>query len=161
MVRKAGVYTLLFIINHAKKEVLLIRKKRGFGSGKWNGVGGKVEDTERIREAVIRESHEECGLTPLNPEWKGMLFFENYDPHRDAWEDMLVHVYTADAWEGELEESDEALPAWHPISQLPLEEMWEDDAYWLTHVLEGKRVSGRFTFHDWKLKEHTLITSKG
>ena len=36
-------------------------KKRGFGAGKWNGFGGKVEPGETIVEAAVREVKEECG----------------------------------------------------------------------------------------------------
>jgi 8-oxo-dGTP diphosphatase / 2-hydroxy-dATP diphosphatase len=34
--------------------VLLGLKKKGFGKGKWNGFGGKVEKNETILEAAIR-----------------------------------------------------------------------------------------------------------
>jgi 8-oxo-dGTP pyrophosphatase MutT (NUDIX family) len=34
-------------------------KKRGFGEGRWNGVGGKVEPGESIEAALIREAKEE------------------------------------------------------------------------------------------------------
>lgn len=35
-------------------QVLLGMKKRGFGEGKWNGFGGKVEKGETIFEAAQR-----------------------------------------------------------------------------------------------------------
>jgi 8-oxo-dGTP pyrophosphatase MutT (NUDIX family) len=35
-------------------------KKRGFGAGKFNGFGGKVEPQESILEGAIREFREEC-----------------------------------------------------------------------------------------------------
>ncbi len=34
-----------------EQRVLLGMKKRGFGSGKWNGFGGKVESGETLEEA--------------------------------------------------------------------------------------------------------------
>ncbi|CAN0505072.1 unnamed protein product, partial [Ectocarpus sp. 12 AP-2014] len=34
------------------KEILLGMKKRGFGEGKWNGFGGKVESGESVEEAA-------------------------------------------------------------------------------------------------------------
>ncbi|HEY5036239.1 MAG TPA: NUDIX domain-containing protein, partial [Chthoniobacterales bacterium] len=37
-------------------EVLLIRKKRGFGAGKINGPGGKVEPGETALGAALRET---------------------------------------------------------------------------------------------------------
>ena len=37
-------------------------KKRGFGVGKINGVGGKVGKGETIETAAVREAHEEVGV---------------------------------------------------------------------------------------------------
>ena len=45
--------TLLFVRNNFN-EILLGLKKRGFGEGKWNGFGGKVNPTETITDAAIR-----------------------------------------------------------------------------------------------------------
>ena len=57
--RKRKVLTLVFL--RREGEVLLGMKKRGFGEGKWNGFGGKVEAGETIVEAAAREVKEECG----------------------------------------------------------------------------------------------------
>lgn len=43
-------------------SVLLGLKLRGFGAGKFNGFGGKVEPGERIRDAAMREMKEEAGI---------------------------------------------------------------------------------------------------
>ena len=51
--RKRKVLTLVFL--RREGEVLLGMKKRGFGEGKWNGFGGKVEAGETIVEAAARE----------------------------------------------------------------------------------------------------------
>jgi len=34
--------------------ILLGLKKKGFGEGKWNGFGGKVEKDETVSEGAIR-----------------------------------------------------------------------------------------------------------
>ena len=44
--------TLVLVCNADK--VLLGMKKRGFGEGRWNGFGGKVETGETIPEAAVR-----------------------------------------------------------------------------------------------------------
>ena len=44
--------TLVFVIE--KSRILLGFKKRGFGVGRWNGFGGKVEERETIEEAAKR-----------------------------------------------------------------------------------------------------------
>jgi len=46
------VLTLAFVRRHG--EVLLGYKKCGFGAGKWNGFGGKVEPGETIEDAAKR-----------------------------------------------------------------------------------------------------------
>lgn len=44
--------TLLFVLEPSR--VLLGMKKRGFGMGRWNGFGGKVQADESIEDAAIR-----------------------------------------------------------------------------------------------------------
>jgi 8-oxo-dGTP diphosphatase/2-hydroxy-dATP diphosphatase len=44
--------TLAFLLE--RNRVLLGFKKRGFGMGKWNGFGGKVESGETIECAAKR-----------------------------------------------------------------------------------------------------------
>lgn len=44
--------TLVFV--NRSQEILLGFKKRGFGAGRWNGFGGKVEKGETIEEAAQR-----------------------------------------------------------------------------------------------------------
>ena len=41
-------YNMLYILELIlkQKKILLAMKKRGFGSGKWNGYGGKVKENE-------------------------------------------------------------------------------------------------------------------
>src|SRR3989338_6433965 len=49
-------------------RVLLGMKKRGFGMGKWNGFGGKVDAGETVEEAAKRELFEEAGISVVNIE---------------------------------------------------------------------------------------------
>ena len=46
------ILTLVLIRESAR--VLLGMKKRGFGQGRWNGFGGKVEKGETILQGAIR-----------------------------------------------------------------------------------------------------------
>lgn len=59
---KNKLLTLVLLRDKLSGDVLLGMKKRGFGVGKWNGFGGKVQEGETIRECARRETQEECGL---------------------------------------------------------------------------------------------------
>lgn len=93
-------YTLVLIREGSR--VLLGLKKRGFGAGKWNGFGGKVQENERIEAAAKREVKEECGLAVLDLSKLAVITFEFVgDPIL-----MEVHVFTTKNFSGNLIESD-------------------------------------------------------
>jgi hypothetical protein len=78
-------------------------------------------------------------------------------PARPDW-DELVHVFVVHAWQEEPVESDEMRPAWFAFDEIPFDQMWDDNRYWLPQVLAGQRLSGRFVFHDdcQTVREHRL-----
>ena len=45
---------LTLVLIRESTRVLLGMKKRGFGQGRWNGFGGKVEKGETILQAAVR-----------------------------------------------------------------------------------------------------------
>jgi 8-oxo-dGTP diphosphatase len=134
--------TLMFIVDEAEQKVLLIRKKRGLGAGKINGPGGKMDPGETELQCAVRETQEELHVTALNPLRHGELWFQFVDGLA-----MLVGVYRATAWEGTPTETPEAEPLWTPLAELPFDEMWADDRYWLHQVLVQKQhFVGKFLF---------------
>ncbi len=132
--------TLLFLLRD--NEILLAMKKRGFGVGRWNGVGGKIEPDETIEEATARECREEIGVNPGALEKVAHLTFA----FPDGTPDILAHVYITREWEGEPVETEEMAPRWFALGDIPYGEMWQDDAFWLPHVLAGKKLVARFVF---------------
>jgi len=123
-------------------EILLAMKKRGFGVGKWNGVGGKPNPDEDIADTAIRESKEEIEVTPLNP--KKVAVFKYYSPHDNF--GMQVWIFTATEWEGEPTETEEMKPEWFNQNNIPYSQMWSDDEFWMPEVLKGKLLQGSFMF---------------
>ena len=79
---QAYVCGLLFSVDRTR--VLLIRKRRpAWQAGRLNGVGGKVEPGETVRNAMRREFREEAGLdiaewrevvVLTGPDWRGHFF---------------------------------------------------------------------------------------
>lgn len=130
------------------EEILLIRKKRGLGTGKINGPGGRLEPGETWAEAGIRETREETGLTPRELEPAAWLRFQFTDGYS-----LEVRAFLGRGWAGTLASCDEADPFWHPVAALPWGQMWADDALWLPPVLGGRKVSGRFLFDGNRMQE--------
>ncbi|MCI0479941.1 8-oxo-dGTP diphosphatase [Candidatus Uhrbacteria bacterium] len=133
--------TLCYPVVHGK--VLLAMKKRGFGAGKWNGPGGKVQDGETIEQACRRETEEEVGVALGELEDRGVVRF--VFECRPEW-DNECRIFVARDVIGEPTETEEMRPAWYPIDGLPFAEMWEDDAIWLDGVLGGGTVDATFWF---------------
>ena len=133
--------TLLFILQ--ERRILLIHKKRGFGKGKINGPGGKIEPGETPLECAIRETEEELCIRPTGVQTGGKLFFQFQDGHS-----IEGHVFTATGFEGTPTETDEAIPLWFPLNQIPFERMWEDDSTWFPLMLEGRLFHAYYLFND-------------
>ena len=123
-------------------RILLAMKKRGFGKGRWNGPGGKVEQHESIEQAMIRECQEEIGVTPVRYEKVAIHDFV----FPDGQPDMQVHAFICTKWRGEPAESEEMAPRWFDIGKIPYDQMWQDDEYWLPQILAGHKLHTRFAF---------------
>ena len=123
-------------------HVLLGQKKRGFGEGKWNGFGGKLEKGETIEEAARREMLEESGVEVSALEKAGIIHFE-FEGNPEILE---VHIFGTREFFGEPTETEEMAPQWFDINEIPFADMWPDDAHWMPLFFAGKKFQGRFLF---------------
>ncbi len=151
--------TLVFLRDGDK--ILLAMKKRRFGEGKWNGVGGKLEPGETIEQAAIRETQEEINVTIDEMHPVGVLYFTQ-EPYLNNNSNVDVHVFVADKWTGEPVETEEMKPQWFNVDDVPFDNMWPDDPFWLPYVIEGKTVEGDFLFNEaFDLVDHDVrVTSE-
>ncbi|HNN93527.1 MAG TPA: NUDIX hydrolase, partial [Pseudomonadota bacterium] len=67
--------------------------------------------------------------------------------------------FTASDYEGTPTETAEAIPLFFPLDAIPYDQMWDDNRYWLPHVLLGQRIRGYSTFCKQKLVDHRLTTT--
>jgi len=142
--------TLLFIVREEK--ILLIHKKRGFGAGKINGPGGKVDPGETPLESALRETFEELGIKPMGTQASGELHFQ----FRDGFS-LHCTVFLAHDFEGEPQETDEALPFWISLDAIPYDKMWADDRHWLPLLIRGAHFTGYFEFDGEQLLSREII----
>lgn len=137
---KKKILTLCVI--HQHQRVLLGMKKRGFGQGRFNGFGGKVNDGETIEEAARREVTEEAGIEMANLEKLGIIEFE-FEGNPEILE---VHIFRSDEFTGSPTESEEMKPEWFDANAIPFEKMWPDDKHWFPLFLDRKKFTGKLLF---------------
>lgn len=133
--------TVCFLLDG--KRVLLGMKKRGFGAGRWNGFGGKLQPAETIESAARREFREEAGIEVKDLHPRGAITF--HAPNRPAFK---VHIFIARGFSGEPRESEEMKPQWFAIDAIPVSQMWPTDVFWIEKVLAGASVNGEMTFDE-------------
>lgn len=133
----------VMLVRRSDDYVLLGEKLTGFGTGQVVAPGGHIEPGESALEGAVRETQEETGLIVSQPQWCASLTFE-FPSHPD-W-NLALEVFTSRIYDGVLTPSTELTPWWCPVTELPLDRMWDDDGYWLARVLAGERLKGKFVY---------------
>ena len=98
------------------KDGEVFATQRGYGDfkGWWEFPGGKIEERECPRAALVREIREETGLTVLDPHLCGVKQFP-IDGGR-----YLVFLFKAKSFTGTLRASEEGSVEWIERSELPM-----------------------------------------
>jgi 8-oxo-dGTP diphosphatase len=126
-------------------EVLLAKKTRHVGVGKWNGAGGKIKPGETHREGAARETGEELGVivNPANLRHVAVIDFHNTMSDGTI-VICRVWVYLLYQWEGESHETEDGGlidPTWFPRNHLPAPDtMMPGDPRWFPCVLAGGKI---------------------
>ena len=134
------IQTVGLIVENGK--ILLGMKKRGFGKGKWNGFGGNLEQGETPEQAMRREFFEEASVKVSKLREVGLINFSFTDDPVEP----EVHFFEILKYHGDPTESEEMLPKWFDIADIPYDSMWPDDKYWVPLFLAGKSFRGNFLF---------------
>ena len=103
-----------------------VKKKNDVNQDKWVGIGGKFEDKESPEDCLLREVFEETGLTLTSYAYRGLVTFVS-----DQWETEYMHLFTADAFDGEIGPCDEGDLEWvdkDKVKDLPI---WVGDKIFL------------------------------
>ena len=94
-------------------------------SGLFALPGGNLKDWEKGSrsplgrlESAVRETQEETGLTLIDPVFRGVVLFDNFERIFDNWPDkkkdnFLVYMFDATKYTGKLKsETEEGMPLW-------------------------------------------------
>lgn len=141
-------------------EVLMIHKHSGtknFHSGKWNGLGGKLEVGETPRQAALREFFEESGiqLQSAQLEERGAIYFPNFKPQ--AKEDWMVFIFVAtisNSQKKNFNEKDSQNTAssaseslhWVDKASVLTLPLWPADQKFVAQILAGQTVNGTILY---------------
>lgn len=119
--------TLVYLEQDGKYLMLhRCKKENDCNAGKWIGVGGGFEKDESPEDCALRETREETGLTLTEWRYRGLVTFVS-----DRWSTEYMHLFTATAWEGSLQDCDEGELVWVPKEELAKLPLWEGDAIFL------------------------------
>lgn len=129
-----------------------IKKKNDENHDKWVGIGGKFEDGESPEDCLLRECREETGLLLTSYQYRGIVTFVS-----DEWGTEYMHLFTADAFEGELSECEEGVPEWIPLEQVNRLPVWEGDRVFFRLLREQVPFfSLKLVYHGERLTETVL-----
>ena len=104
-----------------------VKKAVDANKDKWIGIGGKFEEGESPEDCVLREVLEETGLTLDRWAYRGLVTFVS-----DKWETEYMHIFTSDAFHGQLrEDCDEGVLEWIGKWELLDKPIWEGDKLFL------------------------------
>ena len=130
------------------------RKPGDVHAGKWNGLGGKLEQGETPEACAIREIREESGLELRNPQLRGILTFPLFKDN----EDWYVYVFTGTDFSGDLmPDSPEGALEWIDTDKILSLPLWEGDKIFIPLLDTPGIFSGSFSYVDKKLVDHSMI----
>lgn len=121
--------TTLCYIERDGQYLMLYRNKKqeDCNAGKWIGIGGHFEAGESPEECLLREVREETGLILTKFRFRGLVTFCS-----DEWPDEYMCLFTADEYEGELNQNCvEGELKWIPKEEVLNLNLWEGDRVFL------------------------------
>ena len=116
--------TTLCYIERGQQYLMLhrVKKENDLNHDKWVGIGGKFEGNETPDECLLREAHEETGLTLTDWRCRGVVTFLS-----DTWEGEYMYLFTAGGFTGTLRACNEGVLSWVDKAAVPALPMWEGD----------------------------------
>jgi 8-oxo-dGTP diphosphatase len=148
----------LCYIRKNNTTLLLHRDKKEHDEmhGYWIGLGGKVDidHGETPDECIVREVHEESGLT-VKPKLRGIITFRNVASEMSDW---YAYIFTADEYTGKLVDSHEGTLGWIKDNELKKLSIPEGDMVFIHWLQKDTGLfSAKFVYKNRKLQDYSVI----
>jgi 8-oxo-dGTP diphosphatase len=130
--------TLAYVLSPDKRQVLLVHRNARSNDehlGKYNGLGGKVEDNEDVLASIRREVMEEAGIDCLKMSLRGTISWPFFGSNGEHWYGLifLVEEFSGTPFtrnpEGDL--------CWVDVDRIMELPMWDGDRHFLPLVFDG------------------------
>lgn len=158
------VIPAVLIYAQTASEILMLYRNRNpevdIHSGKWNGLGGKLEPGESPEQAAKREFYEEAkqDLPESAFHCCGVLHFPDFKhSKREDWTVFVMSVAVPEKWNLKDIQCPEGELHWVPKGELLNRPLWEGDRSFLPWVLEQRPFLGTFWYSpEGQLLKHVL-----
>lgn len=130
--------TLAYVLSPDRRQVLLVHRNARQDDehlGKYNGLGGKVEDNEDVLTGIRREIREEAGIECGAMQLRGTISWPYFGRNGEHWFGLIFLVQTFEGTpyprnpEGDLR--------WVDVDRIMELPMWDGDRHFLPLVFDG------------------------
>lgn len=132
------VATLGYVLSPDRTKVLLIHRnarQEDAHLGKYNGLGGKLQEDEDIVSCMRREIREEAGVECTQLRLRGTVSWPGFGPQGESW---LGFVFLVDRFEGTpLERNPEGTLHWVAVDRILELPLWDGDRHFLPLVFDS------------------------
>jgi 8-oxo-dGTP diphosphatase len=127
--------TLGYVLSLDGKQVLLIHRNRRPDDahfGKYNGLGGKLNDDEDVAAGMRREIREEAGIDCVSLQLSGTVSWPGFGKHGEDW---FGFIFLIDQWSGTPKRDNaEGELAWMGVERILDLPLWEGDRFFVPLV---------------------------
>lgn len=139
--------TLSFLTRGERVLLLRLPADRGAWAGKYNAIGGHVEQGEAPRESALREIREETGLAPQELQLVGVILIDT-----GGRPGVGLYVFMGECRLGEPTRGAEGKPEWVQPQEIDPAHLLQDVPTLLSHAREclesGRPFTGLYKYDD-------------
>jgi 8-oxo-dGTP diphosphatase len=149
------VATLGYVLSEDRKRVLMIHRNARPGDhhlGKYNGLGGKVENDEDIVAGMRREIMEEAGIECVDLHLRGTISWPGFGKQGEDW---FGFVFVVTRYQGiAFTENAEGSLEWIEVDKLLDLPLWDGDRHFLPLVFDtdARAFHGVMPYRDGRMQ---------